>query len=234
MVGCETSLASGAIDLVCLARTGDLVLVEFKTGPQNPDFRHVLAQLLDYGSDLRRSTVEDFDRGVVQRYLRSGHADEKARHAGSLDELLALTPWELSAEDVEAIRLGLQDVLSTGDFTFVVAAQRFTAGIATTLDYFNTTARYGRYFLVEVIQLEGNELTAHAAQVVAAPPRVSASGGAAEKANEADFLASFPGEAVREAMRDILTSAQQLGLEPHWSTLSLAGAAIPTASRKRR
>ena len=49
VVGRETSLASGYIDLLCLARSGDLVLVEFKTGPQNPDFRHALAQAIDYG-----------------------------------------------------------------------------------------------------------------------------------------------------------------------------------------
>lgn len=44
VVGRETTLASGAIDLLCLAQSGDLVLIEFKTGPQNPDFRHALAQ----------------------------------------------------------------------------------------------------------------------------------------------------------------------------------------------
>jgi RecB family endonuclease NucS len=42
VVGRETTLASGSIDLLCLSRTGELVLVEFKTGPQNPDFRHAL------------------------------------------------------------------------------------------------------------------------------------------------------------------------------------------------
>jgi len=50
--------------LLCLASSGDVVLVEFKTGPQNPDFRHALAQLIDYGSDLWRLSVDDFDRGA--------------------------------------------------------------------------------------------------------------------------------------------------------------------------
>src|SRR5437762_2253028 len=36
VVGQETSLASGRIDLVALTRTGDVLLIEFKTGPQNP------------------------------------------------------------------------------------------------------------------------------------------------------------------------------------------------------
>lgn len=34
VIGRETSLASGSIDLLCLASSGDVVLVEFKTGPQ--------------------------------------------------------------------------------------------------------------------------------------------------------------------------------------------------------
>jgi RecB family endonuclease NucS len=43
VIGRETSLASGSIDLLCLASSGDVVLVEFKTRPHNPDLRHVLA-----------------------------------------------------------------------------------------------------------------------------------------------------------------------------------------------
>ena len=39
VVGRETGLASGAVDLVVLARSGDLLIIEFKTGPQNSDFR---------------------------------------------------------------------------------------------------------------------------------------------------------------------------------------------------
>ena len=51
VVGRESSLDSGRVDLVLLGNGGDLAVVEFKTGPQNPDFRECLAQLLDYGSD---------------------------------------------------------------------------------------------------------------------------------------------------------------------------------------
>ena len=96
VVGRETSLASGYIDLLCLARSGDLVLVEFKTGPQNPDFRHALAQAIDYGSDLWRLSVEDFDRGVVQRYLAGGRVDAAFRGARTLSEAIerdCCTSW---------------------------------------------------------------------------------------------------------------------------------------------
>jgi RecB family endonuclease NucS len=73
VVGRESVLDSGRIDLVLLANGGELVLVEFKTGPQNPDFRECLAQLLDYGSDLWGMTLEDFDTRVARRYFSGPH-----------------------------------------------------------------------------------------------------------------------------------------------------------------
>src|SRR3970040_2143989 len=61
VVGRETSLQSGAVDLAAIARSGELLIVEFKTGPQNTDFRSALAQLLDYGSDIWSMSYEDFE-----------------------------------------------------------------------------------------------------------------------------------------------------------------------------
>lgn len=37
VVGRETTLASGSVDLICLASSGDILIVEFKTGP--PELR---------------------------------------------------------------------------------------------------------------------------------------------------------------------------------------------------
>ena len=74
VVGKETTVPSGSIDLVLVARGGQLILVEFKTGPQNPDFRGALAQVLDYGADLWQMTLEDFDRKVAQRFFASAQA----------------------------------------------------------------------------------------------------------------------------------------------------------------
>ena len=71
VVGRETGLASGAVDLVALARSGDLLVIEFKTGPQNSDFRAALAQLLDYGADLWQMTFEEFEQAVAVRNFAS-------------------------------------------------------------------------------------------------------------------------------------------------------------------
>lgn len=219
VVGRETALASGYIDLLCLSRSGEIVLIEFKTGPQNPDFRHALAQLIDYGSDLWRLTVEDFDRGIVQRYLAGGHVVAAFRSAETLAEAIALTDWALTSEEHEALIGRLSEVLSTGDFHYVVAAQRFTPAMQTSLEYLNATMRAGRFFLVEVVQLQGAELVAHAAQVVAAPAKRtsaaarSSSGG---QADEAALLGSIADEESREAMRDLIAAITALGLEVKW------------------
>jgi hypothetical protein len=127
VVGQETSLASGRIDLVGLTRTGELLLIEFKTGPQNPDFRSALAQLLDYGSDLWGSTVEGFDNAVVRRYLSSGHCtDPVIKGAATLAEAINRAWPGITAEEMEGLHARLAQVLDSGRFLFVVVAQRFT------------------------------------------------------------------------------------------------------------
>jgi hypothetical protein len=215
VIGRETSLQSGAIDLLCLAKSGDLVLVEFKTGPQNPDFRAALAQVIDYGSDLWGLTLEDFDRGVVQRYLTGLHVAEAYRQARSLDDAIGLTNWKLGEEEFESLRTRLTEVLANGDFKFVVAAQRFTSAMAKSLDYLNSTARFGRYYLVQVIKLAGNQLSAYSAQVVAGTT-VSRPAGGAGRMNEADFLAAATDEAYREALADLFSTVRALGLVTFW------------------
>lgn len=233
VIGRETSLASGYIDLLCLARSGDLVLIEFKTGPQNPDFRHALAQLIDYGSDLWQMGLEDFDRGVIQRYLSSNHNAQHAVMATNLHDAIAGTNWGLEDEELESLIIRLTEVLSTGDFHYVVAAQRFTSTMQNSLDYLNATMNVGRFFLVEIVQLEGNELTAHAAQVVAAPAKrpASKSSHAAGKADEAAFLAGITSDSYRAAVSELISSCSAIGLEVKWRSM---GASIRFVTPDRR
>jgi hypothetical protein len=216
VIGRETSLQSGAIDLLCLAKSGDLVLVEFKTGPQNPDFRAALAQVIDYGSDLWGMTLDDFDRGVVQRYLTGQHVADVYKQVQSLDDAIGLTNWMLGEDELESLRTRLTEVLVNGDFKFVVAAQRFTPAMAKSLDYLNSTARFGRYYLVQVIKLAGNQLSAYSAQVVAGTTVSRPQGSVAGRMNEADFLAAATDEAYREALADLFSTVKALGLVTFW------------------
>lgn len=84
VVGRESSLDSGRVDLVLLGNGGDLALVEFKTGPQNTDFRGCLAQLLDYGSDLWQMTLEEFETRVIQQYFTGPHCPQATRATRSV------------------------------------------------------------------------------------------------------------------------------------------------------
>lgn len=218
VVGRETLLASGAIDLVCLSASGEVVLVEFKTGPKNPDFRHALAQLIDYGSDLWGTTASDFDNGVVQRYLAGRECDTKAKGASSLASLIERSGWNLSAEESAAMNDRLQQVLTTGDFHFVVAAQRFTEPMNSSVDYLNAVSAKGRYHLVQVTRLEGKGLAAYSAQVVAKPTKStqSAGGSTAAQITEAAFLQQIADVDYHDALADILASARKLGYKIAW------------------
>lgn len=92
VVGRESGLDSGRVDLVLLGHGGDLALVEFKTSPQNPDFRECLAQLLDYGSDLWGMTVEEFGARVARPYFTGLHCSPATVPPGAaLDEVLTKT-----------------------------------------------------------------------------------------------------------------------------------------------
>jgi hypothetical protein len=67
---------------VGLSLSGHLIVVEFKTGTQNSDFRKALAQLLDYGSDLCGMNYEEFESTVATRYFTSPPCLKQRRQFG--------------------------------------------------------------------------------------------------------------------------------------------------------
>jgi hypothetical protein len=216
VVGREANVASGSIDLVGVVPSGDLVLVEFKTGPQNPDFRHALAQLIDYGSDLWGMTVEEFDKGIIQRYLEGLHCPPAWKAAGNLAGLAELA-WPTGDFSSDGFADRLADVLASGDFHYVVAAQKFTPQMTRTLEYLNTVTRTGHYHLVQMIQFTGPDMTAYAAQAITSP-QAPRRGPAGTGASEASFLAALDDEAYRQALSDIFDACRALGLTFEWGT----------------
>jgi hypothetical protein len=137
VVGRESALDSGRVDLVLLGNGGDLALVEFKTGLQNPDFRECLAPMLDYGSDLWGMTLEEFETRVAQRYF-SGPRCPPGTIApdASLDQVLSQA-WRTTVDDAVDWREHLRAQLRDGSFQYVAAAQRFTPPVLRTLRYLN-------------------------------------------------------------------------------------------------
>ena len=214
VVGREASVASGSIDLVGVVPSGDLVLVEFKTGPQNPDFRHALAQLIDYGSALWGMTVGDFDSGIVQRYLEGPYCPAIYKNCGTLSGLAELA-WKPDEFIKDEFVDRLARVLSDGDFHYVVAAQKFTPQMTRSLEYLNSAVQVGHYHLVQMIQLNGQNMTAYAAQSIASPSRTRRAS-AGPGVDEASFLAAIDDDAYRVALSDIFDSCRTLGLTFEW------------------
>lgn len=114
----------------------------------------------------------------------------------------------------------LAEVLQTGDFTFVVAAQRFVGAMEASVDYLNSVSRYGRYFLVEVIRLEGGrDVVAHMAQVVAAPSRAVNSGrNQPGQMNANTLLERLPDSEFRDTVQSVFATAESLGLRFSWGS----------------
>lgn len=232
VVGRETTLSSGYVDLVCLSRDGDLLLVEFKTGPQNSDFRHVLAQLLDYGSDLWRMLYEEFESTVANRYFSSSYCqDDRLQKKASLDEAAHAIWPDLSEEETALFRERLAQQLSSGGFHYVVVAQRFTTTMEQTVEYLNATMSAARFYAVELVRFAADGISAFESRMVLKPELKSSGSGQALPKNKLQFLEQIEDDTYRETLRELLEVCSGLGLRFSWGT---AGTSIrvPIPNRK--
>jgi len=221
VVGRESSLDSGRVDLVLLGNGGDLALVEFKTGPQNPDFRECLAQLLDYGSDLWGMTLEDFETRVAQRYFTGPHCPPgPAPHGASLDEVLTKN-WGTTVDDPVDWRERLQAQLRDGSFHYVAVAQHFTPPVLRTLQYLNASMKSSRFSAVELVRFAGAGHAAFEARVVAAaePPKGITGTGKTTLAGADDLCATITDDEYRHHLQDLFDALASLdGLSVFWGT----------------
>lgn len=230
VVGKESQLESGRIDLVVLGNGGELALVEFKTGPQNPDFRGCLAQLIDYGSDLWGLTVEEFDARVARPYFNGVHSSA-ALTGKSLSEVLA-DAWSASSADAVDWHQRLSVQLRDGDFHYVAVAQRFTPPVLRTLQYLNAMTK-ARFSAVELVRFTGAGHSAFEARFVAGA-QLPGSTGTASKASLAgidDLLAVVAEEDYRHQLRDLFEGLGRIeGLTIYWGT-SGCSLRVPLSNR---
>lgn len=218
VVGRETTLPSGYIDLACLSRGGDLLLVEFKTGPQNSDFRQVVAQLLDYGFDLWQMSYEEFESTVANRYFSSSHCqDARLRGKASLDEAARAIWSDLSEEETALFHERLSQQLNNGGFHYVVVAQRFTDIMERTVEYLNAAMSAARFYAVELVRFAADGISAFESRTVLRPePRTTSP----ERTvmNEARFLEQVEDDDYRKALQELLEVCRGLGLRLAWGT----------------
>jgi len=134
VVGRETSLPAGAIDLLLVDAQGQVVIVETKLS-RNPELRRrVVAQLLDYGASLWKTapTIRDFERLVLRYWQSSPCEDTRVKDASSLRDGVEPIFRELYGEDWEydAFEAALDDNLSNGRHVLLVVASGLVDGLS--------------------------------------------------------------------------------------------------------
>ena len=219
VVGRETTLASGAVDLICVTANGDLLVVEFKTGPQNSDFRHSLAQLLHYGSDLWHMTYEVFESTVAVRYF--GHSncnDPRVKGKTSLGEAVKSTWPELSEEEMSHFKDHLSRQLEGGGRNYVLVASSFTETVTSTLNYMNALGSTSDFFGVELVPFSGPHLSAFESRTIVKPYQQSGRSRSGT-IDESRLLEQVVDERYRESLKQLLDLCHGLGLKTPWGTV---------------
>lgn len=226
IVGKEMWLESGAVDLVGLAKGGEIVLIEFKTGPKNPDFRHALAQLLDYGSDLWTKSFDQFE-DLARRYFSSEHCtDVKYKNKTSLWDAARCLWHDMHEEEWENTHKDkLAQQLRDGDMTYVLAAQQFTHSMKREIHYMNNISKGPRFYAAELVRflgkdIEGRHAEAFECRVVIRPDETGSTN--RDRTNRTKLLESVKDDSYRQALEKLLDCAERLKLKLNWGTLGVS------------
>ena len=224
VIGRETTLPSGAVDLVALARSGELLIVEFKTGPQNTDFRNALTQLIDYGSDMWTMSYDDFESTVPLRYFGGDRCkDDGLRGSHSLEEA-AKVFWgdELPDEDLVSLRDRLTRQLKSGAFHYVLVAQRFTSTVERTVEYLNNVMSGPRAYAVELVRFQGDGVAAFESRTVLKPGRHVGPGTSSPTIDEGKFFEAVTDETYRTLLREFFETCRGLGFRFEWGVVGVS------------
>jgi hypothetical protein len=172
-VASELDLGAGPLDLLCVDARGRVVLVEFKRGPAGSNVRHVIAQMLDYGSALWGTSVDVLEQRVAN--CAPGFDGSLTDYVGRRVE--ALGGDDLFAED--AFLDGLQAVLESGDFVFMYVAKGLDRKTRRVMSYLAEGPQM-KFFAVEIDLFEFDDHTGAEAVMVPrtafVPPRVQERG----------------------------------------------------------
>jgi hypothetical protein len=164
VVGRETSLPAGAIDLLLVDSKGQIVIVETKLS-RNPELRRqVTAQVLDYGASLWQtaSTLREFEALVLRYWHSNVCEDTRVKDAGSLREGLEPAFKELCGEDwdYDDFETSLAENLANGRHILLVVASGLMDGLSRDLlQYLNLCLDVPLYGVeIDVFETEGRQL----------------------------------------------------------------------------
>ena len=221
VIGRETTLPSGAADLVAVARGGELLIVEFKTGPENVDFRCALAQLLDYGSHIWRLSREEFEQAIPVRYFAGPHCNSPAiKRCKSIEQAAGIIWPEFSEQDLSTLDDQLTKQLRDGSFHYVIVAQRFTPTIERTIQYLNTALAPAKFYAVELVHFAADGgTTAFESRTILGPAVVAQGRTSGDTIDEAKLLAQIEDLQYQVAVREFFERCRVLGLVFEWGTV---------------
>ena len=222
IVGRETSLPSGAVDLVGIARSGAILVIEFKTGPQNSDFRHALAQMVDYGSHLWEMDPDDFETTIVRRYFATAHVGQTSERNESIAAAATATWPDLTDEGLAAFTEGWHAVLASGGFHFVLVAQRFTPTITRTMRYMNQISQPARFCAVDLVRFTGTDMNVYEGRTVVRHDRSTTASRSAALTNEQRLLDEIDDSAYRQAVEQLLAFCRGQGLVLEWGSVGVS------------
>jgi hypothetical protein len=140
-LGTELDFGAGPLDLLAADPQGRIVIVEFKRGTENPDVRKVVAQVLDYGASLWRTSYDEVGRRC---------AGEDAPAAPDLTGIAAAGCALLDIPfDPDAFRAGVEAVLDSGEFVFLYVGRDLDERTRRIMTYLAEGPRM-RFFAVEL------------------------------------------------------------------------------------
>lgn len=219
VVGRETSLPAGAIDLLLVDSKGQIVIVETKLS-RNPELRRqVTAQVLDYGASLWRtaSTLREFEALVLRYWHSNACEDTRVKDAESLREGLELAFKELCGEDwdYDDFEASLAENLANGQHVLLVVASGLMDGLSRDLlQYLNLCLDVPLYGVeIDVFETEGRQLIVPRGVRYAAQARRK--GQPTSRADRATFLSACTPPAATFFER-MLGEAEERGMIVYW------------------
>lgn len=133
----EFNTESGPIDAIGIDKDGDIYIIETKLY-KNADKRKVVAQALDYGASLWKSSI-DFNVFLqkIDSYLAS---KDKKSAVQKIKEF-----YEVEDEEVNTILENVQDNLNHGRFKFIILMDQLDSRLKDLILFVNENSKFDVY-----------------------------------------------------------------------------------------
>lgn len=224
VVGRETGVPAGAIDLLLVDADGRVIIVETKLS-QSPELRRqVVAQVLDYGASLWRTapTLKQFEDLVLRYWHSDACEDKRFKDAATLREGLDPFFHEIRGEewDYDLFESALSDNLSNGQHVLVVVASGLTDTLSRDLlQYVNLCLNLPLYAVeIDVFETQGQQLIVPRGVRYGPTTAPSSPRG---RTNRSAFLAACT-DVAAEFFARLLDEAGQKGMILYWGSVGFS------------